>query len=168
MTVPTGPKSGLIDPRSHPVNRVSTEGEFGSASTGAPAAPAAATEVQSTASPAQAIEESPPVPEPSLPRLDLIETADELLIVAELPGYDKDDIVLEAIDQQVQIFAERDDDDIEDGRPHLRERLSKVERTVVLPTPVDIERADASFENGICRIEIPKVEETRAHRIGFH
>ena len=167
MTVPTGPNSGLIDPRSLPVNRVSTGAKFGSASIGASAAPAAATGVESTASPTQAVEESPPVLEPSLPRLDLIETADELLIVAELPGYDKDNIVLEAIDQQLRIFAERDDD-IEDGRPHLRERLSEVERTVVLPTPVDIERTDASFEDGICRIEIPKVEETRAHRIGFH
>ena len=180
MTVPTGPTSGETDPRSIPVTRASTAAEFGSASVRNPTAPVAATGVQpvapSTATgvqPAaprtQTVEEPPSVVEPSAPRLDLIETADELLLFAELPGYDEDDIVLEAIDQQIRIFAERDgDDDIEDGRAHLRERLARVERTVVLPTPVDIERADATFDDGVCRIEIPKIEESRAHRIGFH
>ena len=180
MTVPTGPTSRGADPRSIPVTRAATAAEFGSASVGAPAAPSTATGVQPATSStatgvqpavpqARTVEEPPSAAEPSAPRLDLIETADDLLLFAELPGYDEDDIVLEAIDQQIRIFAERDgDDDIEDGRPHLRERLSRVERTVVLPMPVDIERADATFDDGICRIEIPKIEESRAHRIGFH
>ena len=169
MTVPTGPTSRGADPRSIPVTRAATAAEFGSASVGAPAAPSTATGVQPAVPQARTVEEPPSAAEPSAPRLDLIETADDLLLFAELPGYDEDDIVLEAIDQQIRIFAERDgDDDIEDGRPHLRERLSRVERTVVLPMPVDIERADATFDDGICRIEIPKIEESRAHRIGFH
>lgn len=169
MTVPTGPRTNSPDRRSIPVTRASAGAEFGSSAVGVQAAPAGATAARATGHAARTVDESPAAAQPLSPRLDIVETADELLLAAELPGFDEDDIVLEAIDQQIRIFAERDgEDDVEDGRQHLRERLSRVERTVALPTPVDVERADASFEDGICRIEIPKIEESRAHRIGFH
>ncbi|GAB7011569.1 Hsp20/alpha crystallin family protein [Halorubrum trueperi] len=124
--------------------------------------------VQPAVSAGQPLEQPSTVADPATPRIDLIETPDDIVILAELPGYEKDDIVLEALDQQVRIFAEREEDDLEEGQPHVRERLLRVERTVFLPAAVDIEDADASFEKGICRIEIPKIEESRAHRIGFH
>ena len=178
MTVPTGSASGPAGGRSIPVTRTSVGAEFGSASAGVPSAPATAPGVQPTAPRVRTTERSPPAfGAPAVgtsavgaeaPRIDLIETSDELLLIAELPGYDEDDILLEAIDQQIRIVAERDDDEVEDGYAHLRERLARVERTVPLPTPVDIEGADAAFEDGICRIEIPKIETSRAHRIGFH
>ena len=118
--------------------------------------------------PTQSAEQSGQVSEAATPRIDLIETTDNIVIFAELPGYNEDNIVIEAIDQQVRISAEREDADLEEGRPHIRERLLSVERTVFLPAPVSVKDADATFQEGICRIEIPKIEENRAHRIGFH
>lgn len=99
-------------------------------------------------------------------RVDLVETPNELIIVAELPGYTKDDIVLEGVNQHVRITADREDD-YDDERLHLRERPLHVERIVPLPMPVTIDEANASFENGVCRIELPKIEKSQTHQIGF-
>ena len=102
------------------------------------------------------------------PLIDVFETPKKIVVLDELPGYTDDDIVIEGINQQIKIAAERDEEFPDDGQLHLRERLLRAERTVALPSPVDFEDADASFEHGVCRIEIPKVEETRTHRIGIH
>ena len=103
-----------------------------------------------------------------VPPVDIVETPDEIVILVELPGYTEEDIVLEGMNQRVQILAEREFDPDEETKLHLRERMSRAERVVQLPMPVNIENADATFENGVCRIEVPKLEEVRGHRIGFH
>jgi len=111
--------------------------------------------------------ETPPAVEAATVRVDVVETPEDLVVLAELPGYSEDEVVLEGMNQQVRITAERADDYGEE-RLHVRERPLRVERLVALPTPVDIESADATFEDGVCRIEFPKSEQTRSHRIGFH
>jgi len=107
-------------------------------------------------------------PATQMPPVDIVETPDEIRILVELPGFTEEDIVLEGVDQRVQIFAERESDHDDETKLHLKERLPRAERVVELPMPVDIEDADASFENGVCRITVPKLEEVRGHRIGFH
>jgi HSP20 family protein len=49
---------------------------------------------------------------------------------------------------------------------HIREhRWSSFERSVVLPTTVVSDRADADFENGILTIKLPKAEEVKPKTI---
>ena len=99
--------------------------------------------------------------------MDIIETPDSIVILTELPGYTDEDIVLEGINQQIRIIAERTEESLTDGQLLIQERPHRAERTIALPLPVNFEEATASFDHGICRIEVPKLEETRTHRIGI-
>lgn len=99
-------------------------------------------------------------------RVDVVETPEDLVVIAELPGYDEDDVVLEGLNQQVRITAERDDEHADD-QFHLRERPMRLERIIALPMSVEIEEATADFHDGVCRIEFPKAKQIQSHRIGF-
>lgn len=101
------------------------------------------------------------------PLIDIVETPEAIIILAELPGYTDEDVVLEGINQQIRISAERPEDSADDAQLHVRERPHRLARTVALPAPVDFDDSEASFAHGVCRITLPKVEETVTHQIGI-
>lgn len=98
--------------------------------------------------------------------VDIVETPETLVLVAEIPGYEEDDVMLEGLNQQVRITAEREDE-YEDDQFHLRERPLRLERIVALPMSVEIDEATATFQNGVCTIEFPKAKQMQSTRIGF-
>ena len=91
--------------------------------------------------------------------IDLLDVGDDLLIVADLPGYDRDRIDLTVAEDTLRIEAEREDDedDAEEGEYLRRERpRSDVNRSVRLPEPVDESGASATYSDGVLRITLPK------------
>jgi HSP20 family protein len=101
------------------------------------------------------------------PHVDLIETADEFVLLVDAPGFDEDDIDIYADDYSVIVSAQRSLD-LDRGERAIRtERPSRLERTIKLPVVVDIGDASASYDNGVCRITVEKTEEDRGRRIGF-
>ena len=109
---------------------------------------------------------------PSVP-VDLRETDGGFVAVVDLPGYDADDIDLTVTDRQLRVDAERDTDveleagdDGDDGGDHdgdhtvryvRRERTREsVSRSVRLPDPVDEESVEATLEEGVLTVTLPK------------
>lgn len=109
-------------------------------------------------------------PEPATsPLVDIYDSADEITIVADLPGSGPDNVHLEASNKTLRITAERRSDaeeEAEGRRTVHRERLGRSERVIALPADVDVEEAEASFENGVCTVTLPKAETERQKRIG--
>lgn len=105
---------------------------------------------------------------PEIPLLDLFEEADEFIVLVDLPGFDADEIELEASNESLRIIAQRDEDIEEDAYPLQRERSNRAERLIQLPGQVSIENADATCVDGVCRITLPKAGESQRHRIGVH
>jgi HSP20 family protein len=63
-------------------------------------------------------------------------------------------------------YGEERDDEIEQGRWLVRERRTGTyARAITLPSQVDPDRIESSFENGELRIQLPKAAESRARRI---
>jgi HSP20 family protein len=101
------------------------------------------------------------------PSIDIVDTPDELVLFVDLPGYEEENIKIQADGQNLSVSAERRDEDQEEGREYTRERPQKLHRTVRLPTRANVNEADASYENGVCKITLPKMEEDRQHEIAF-
>jgi HSP20 family protein len=60
----------------------------------------------------------------------------------------------------------RKDETIEEEKYHMRERrYGSFQRTLTLPTPVDVEKISADFENGVLTVRLPKTEAVRPKRI---
>jgi HSP20 family protein len=113
--------------------------------------------------------EEPPVPAgpATQPAIDVVDNGTELWVYADLAGFQPDEIRVSGDGTTLRIGAERPGD-VEEGRTVVvRERPTTTERTVQLPTQVDVSEADMRYEHGTCQIVLPKVESQRFTTIEF-
>lgn len=103
----------------------------------------------------------------ALPKVDVVDRDNEVLVRAELPGIAKNDIEVSVSDDTLTIKGHsRHEDKKEDGDYHRREiRTESVSRTVALPGPVDGSRARAELKDGMLEITLPKSERAKRQRI---
>ncbi|MBI1978518.1 MAG: Hsp20/alpha crystallin family protein [Candidatus Aenigmarchaeota archaeon] len=92
--------------------------------------------------------------------LDISETDEELLVKAELPGFNKDEISVKATEDSLDISAEHKEKKIErTERTYKAERrYGGVRRYVTLPTEVKLDNIDTKFENGLLTIKLKKAK----------
>jgi HSP20 family protein len=92
------------------------------------------------------------------PRLNVSETDDAIRIEAELPGAAEDDIRVELVDNVITIRGERKaEHEDKDESYHVREcSYGSFARAVMLPFAVRPEQVQASFQNGVLTITVPK------------
>ena len=108
-----------------------------------------------------------PLFETRAPRVDLIDRDHEILLRAELPGVEKDDIEIELTETHIAIKAHQQSrSEEEEGEYHRCEiaRGSFV-RSMVLPHRVDAEQAKAGFKDGILEIHLPKVDKISRRKV---
>ena len=99
--------------------------------------------------------------------VDIAEYDDEFLVMADLPGYDREHIGVRAADGQLTITAERDETTHDEhdagesaaGRYLRRERRHEsITRTVDLPSSVVETDASATYRNGVLTVTLPKAD----------
>lgn len=94
----------------------------------------------------------------SLP-VDLYDDGDSFSLVADLAGYDSDDVAVSLTDERtVRISADREigSERDEEGIYVRQERRESASRTVSLPDPVDEDETTASFDRGVLAVTLPK------------
>ena len=101
------------------------------------------------------------------PLIDVYETPDEVVVVAELPGVRKEDINVNVIDSELEIRAEiKREEEVKEEAYYRRERYYKgFFRRIRLPTAVQAEKARAKYENGVLTIRLPKIAIEKRKRI---
>ncbi|MDX8406986.1 MAG: Hsp20/alpha crystallin family protein [Mariprofundaceae bacterium] len=101
------------------------------------------------------------------PSVDIRETNDALLIQAELPGIEKKDIHLEVKDGVLSISGERRyEKDVTEENAHRIERsYGRFSRSFRLPPNIDANKVEASMNNGVLEISLPKCESARPKSI---
>ncbi|MDY6764240.1 MAG: Hsp20/alpha crystallin family protein [Halobacteria archaeon] len=99
--------------------------------------------------------------------VDVINHPDRVVVLADLPGFEKADIRIEANEDNLTIKADRIEEvGREEADYYRRERSHKsVNRTVSLPAEVKTDEAKATFENGVLEVTLPKVEVEEGTRI---
>ena len=86
-------------------------------------------------------------------------TDQELVIQAELPGFKKNEIILNVTESFVEISAHKKQEKIERTEKLFRQELSagSVKRAFTLPAKVDPDNSKAKFEDGLLTILLPKL-----------
>ncbi len=102
-----------------------------------------------------------------VPPMDLAETDDQLVLRADLPGLERDEIEIEVKDNVLTISGERKAEHEKKGEGYHRIERSfgRFSRSLGLPRGIDAKRVTASFENGVLEVRMPKPEERKATRI---
>lgn len=101
------------------------------------------------------------------PAVDIYETADCIVIKAELPDVDQKDIEVRIEDATLILKGERKhEDEVKKENYHRIERyFGSFQRSFSLPMTIDQEKVTASCEKGVLTISLPKKEETRQKQI---
>ena len=101
------------------------------------------------------------------PALDVYEEKDHFIVKAELPGLKKEDIEVSFYDGGLSISGERKSEtNHEDAEVYRAERFfGRFQRTLTLPTPVAVDKARASYQDGVLTVTLPKTEEAKPKRI---
>jgi HSP20 family protein len=101
------------------------------------------------------------------PPMDMNETPEEVVIVAEVPGVDKDDLQVEISSKAVRIQGKRIARHCtSDATYRLAEiQYGKFERILFLPAAIDPEVVSASCQNGLLEIRLAKQPPEQIHKI---
>jgi HSP20 family protein len=94
---------------------------------------------------------------------DVEETVEEVVVRAEVPGFEVGDLEVSAVGDALKIFAEHKKE-VKEKKAEER-FLGRLERTVFLPPAVDVEKIAATYRNGILEVHIPKKPEAVPRRI---
>ena len=101
------------------------------------------------------------------PKVDVIDRDKEVVIKAELPGVKKDDVEVSIAERNLTIRAStQHEEEKEEGEYHRKElSTGHFSRTIRLPAQVHGGDAQAKFKDGLLELVLPKVEETKRHKV---
>jgi len=101
------------------------------------------------------------------PAVDIYEEKDDIIVKAELPGMEKDNIEVNLSDNFLTIKGEKKkEEEVKEENYYRSERShGSFLRTVDLPKEVHVDKAKAAFKNGILEIRLPKTEEAKKKEI---
>ena len=107
--------------------------------------------------------------EARFPNIDIVNREKEIVVRAEVPGFEKDDIAISLADRTLTIKGEsRHEEEMEEGDVHTHEiRRGSFSRIVTLPEDVDGRKAKSSFKDGIVELVLPKPRQAKKHSIAL-
>ena len=102
-----------------------------------------------------------------IPAMDVVETDDHFVLRADLPGMTESDVNIELDDNVLTISGERKSEHEQSREGYYRvERASgSFSRSLTLPEGVDAEGIQASFDNGVLEVRIPKPEQHKPRKV---
>ncbi len=101
------------------------------------------------------------------PNVDIIDQDDDLVVRAEVPGFNKEDIEVWTSGAMLTIRGTRKNEQKESKGDYYRSEIShsSFTRTVPLPAEVDESAAKGTLKDGILQLTLPKLEKSRRHAI---
>jgi HSP20 family protein len=100
-----------------------------------------------------------------VPRFDIEESDDAWIVEAELPGVKRKDVNVEVRDGELLVSGEIKERERRGVLRHRTRHMGEFEIRVSLPGDVDTERVDASIEDGVLTVQIPKPERAKPRKI---
>ena len=102
-----------------------------------------------------------------IPAMDLVETPEDFVLRADLPGLAESDVKIEIEDNVLTVSGERkaEHEGREEGFYRLERAFGSFSRSLTLPKGVNADAVKASFERGVLEVHIPKPEAAKPRRI---
>jgi HSP20 family protein len=102
-----------------------------------------------------------------LPPMDLVETADQYVLRADLPGLSDGDVKIQLEDNVLNISGVRHSahETRDEGYFRLERASGSFSRSLTLPDGVDPDRIEAHFDRGVLEIRVPKPEQRKPRTV---
>ncbi|MGO9884780.1 MAG: Hsp20/alpha crystallin family protein [Solirubrobacteraceae bacterium] len=102
-----------------------------------------------------------------IPAMDLVETGDQYVLRADLPGLSDGDVNVELQDNMLTISGERkpEHESQQEGYYRLERAFGAFSRSLTLPDGVDPGAVQAHFDRGVLEIRIPKPEQKKPRHV---
>ncbi len=99
--------------------------------------------------------------------MDLIETGDHYVLRADLPGLSEKDVNIELDSDVLTISGQRNAtrNDENGGYRRVERSYGSFSRSLTLPKGIDPEAVEASFEQGVLEVRIPKPEQVKPRKV---
>ena len=97
------------------------------------------------------------------PKVEMYETPDELVVKAEMPGFDKDSIDVRVRGRYLIIKGtkKKEEEKEEKNTLYSESYYGEVQRVIPLPMNVKPEGIEATYDKGILEVRLPKTEAER-------
>ena len=101
------------------------------------------------------------------PAIEVFEKEDKFVVKAELPGMKEEDIDVSVIGDTLTLKGERKaETEVKEEDYYCCERsYGSFFRSIALPSTVDAKKIEASYENGILEVSLPKAAEVRPTKV---
>jgi HSP20 family protein len=101
------------------------------------------------------------------PAMNIWANADGVVVTAELPGINIDDLEISVHNNTLTLQGQRSREDLgEDVTFHRRERgVGQFQRTFQLPYEVESDAVEAAYTNGVLSITLPRAEADKPKKI---
>ena len=103
------------------------------------------------------------------PACDIAETENSFVLTFDAPGLKREDINIEVTGRQLSISGERKcEEELQQGNSHRVERsFGKFQRVFDLPAGTNTEAVEASYENGVLKVAVPKAEAVKTRKVAI-
>ena len=101
------------------------------------------------------------------PAVDIVETENDIVLRADLPGVDPKDVVIQVENGTLTLKGERkfESDVKEDDYCRVERVYGSFLRSFALPPTVDAEKVEAEYRNGVLELKLPKRPEAKPKQI---
>lgn len=103
-----------------------------------------------------------------VPAIDVSEDENELTVTAEVPGMERDDLEV-TVDNGVLCLRgeKKEEEEVSEETDYHRveRRYGQFERRMRLPNYVDADRIQATYEDGVLKLTLPKSEAAKAKSV---
>jgi HSP20 family protein len=101
------------------------------------------------------------------PAVDIFEQGDDLILRAEVPGVQRENLNIQVEDGTLVLSGERrrESEVREENAYRLERSYGKFSRSFRLPATVDPARITAQYRDGVLEVRLPKLEEARPRKI---
>lgn len=101
------------------------------------------------------------------PPIDISETPDEILVLAEIAGVAREDLHVEIGRNAVKIFGQRRERHIEGNASYCLAEIpyGYFERSLTLLAPIEMGAVSATYKDGLLHIRMPKTSLSKAQKI---
>ncbi len=102
-----------------------------------------------------------------VPAMDIVDEKDKIRVKVDLPGVDKDSVDVSLEDGILTVRGERKEEKETKDKFFYRKECfyGSFERSINLPQEVDVEKAEASYKDGVLEIVLPKKEEGKRKQV---
>lgn len=99
-----------------------------------------------------------------VPNVDVIDRENDILVRAEMPGIDKNQIRVEATPDALMIRAEMKKEEEEKKETYIRHerRVGYFQRLIPMPVEIKPGEVKASYHDGVLEVTLPKSEQAKA------